>query len=196
MTSSVESATVNDNSVRSAGFGFHHRAALALAGTIPLPSPFPASGRVYLIGVANSQTTNGNGHSNGVDFYLKSVQVISERNILSRTLEIDSVRAIGFHRASDHNGHDQHPRANGDDWQVVPIDDSNTVAEAMQRLRDARNGNQNGSLEVLLYEKAVLYVHEAAPVLHHQELGITAAISAEAGSMLADMVTPVAKGCC
>lgn len=196
MISSVESATVNDNLVRPAGFGFHHRTALALAGTIPLPSPFPASGRVYLIGVANTQTTNGNGHSNGVDFYLKSVQVISERNILSRTLEIDSVRAIGFHRPSEHKDHDRPPHVNGDDWQVVPIDDSNTVAEAMQRLRDARNGSQNGSLEVLLYEKAVLYVREAAPVLHHQELGITAAISAEAGSMLADMVTPVAKGCC
>ncbi len=166
-----------------------------MAGTIPLPSPFPASGRVYLIGASNSHGTNGNGHKNGVEFYLKSVQVISERNIVTRTLELDSVRAIAFENGADRSGHDHH-KANGDHWTVTPVDESSRIAEAMQRLRDAKGESQNGSLEVLLYDKAVLYVREAAPVLHHQELGITAAVSADAGSMLADMVTPIAKGCC
>jgi len=187
---------VSDNSVRPAGFSLHHRAALALAGTIPLPSPFPASGRVYLVGVSKSHETNGNGHKNGVDFYLKSVQVISERNIVSRTLEIDSVRAIGFSGGAEHNGHEKHRERDSGDWTIIPLDESSKVGEAMRRLSDAQGQSENGSLEILLYDRAVLYVHEAAPVLHHQELGITAAVSAEAGSMLADMVTPIGKGCC
>lgn len=167
-----------------------------MAGTIPLPSPYPASGKVFLIGVWHPHEMGSNGQTHGIDFYLKSVQVISERNTISRTLEIDSVRAVGFHQCSEGNGQLHSQNGNGAGWAVVPVHESKRLADAMQRFHETPHESQQCSSEVLLYENAVLYVREAAPVLHHQELGITAAVSAEAGSMLADMVSPIAKGCC
>ena len=59
--------------------------AIALAGTVPLPAPFPASGPVSVILIREDD---------GWETYVKIVQVVSLQRIVTRFVRRADIRAI------------------------------------------------------------------------------------------------------
>ncbi len=156
--------------VRPSEFGPKQELAFALTGTVALPSPFPATGQVFLLIVAGAPEREG---PQALKFFLKSVQVVNSQCIATRTIARDAVRAIGYYSKGGQETRDG-------EWTVVPIDRLPQIALAATQAAEAREIDRSGSLEFLLFENAVLYVPESAQVLHRLEFGLTAAVSAVA----------------
>jgi hypothetical protein len=163
----------------SSELGSNQRLALTLVGTVQLPSPVPATGRVF-IGI--------NPHHDEAlptaspQFFLKSVQTVSSRHVITRIFDLAHLRAVGL------------PAATGEEY-AYPTRETHLlegnildeIKRAQQLLRQAATTTtQPEALELLLYEDAVLHVREDAPVLLHQvfEYGATAAECAELGGIL------------
>jgi hypothetical protein len=144
---------------------FHptHHTAIALAGTVPLPSPHPASGLVSLVAMRDGDD---------IEVFVKILQVVSDRRVITRFVRPDDVRAI---RA--HPGH--HAAAGPESWPVLSI--KKIRAELERRVGELRErAAKTGILdEAAWYAAGVVYVHESAPVLHRDEVGVTAAVSCE-----------------
>lgn len=155
---------------RSTEIGLEQEAALAIAGAVALPSPFPATGRVSLVMVLGDRAGQ---KAAPARFFIKSVQVISERNIVTRIVGLEDLRAVGFFAEGEE------PGACGE-WTLLPIRRLSGRIEAATRSLTEVGAEPDGSYEFLLFQRAVLYVSEATAVLHRQEFGLTAAISAEA----------------
>ena len=159
---------MNGASERSTELGPDQRLALALAGTVALPSPFPATGRVSVLMVPRPRQHD---QATELDFFLKSIHVVSPRNIVTRIVEIDALRAVGCY--SGDGGYSW-----GGEWTVVPAGYlSEKIKAAMKSLSSADLGPGGGSYEIPLLESAVLYVPESTPVLHRQELSLEASVT-------------------
>src|SRR4051812_16597879 len=68
----------------------------ALAGTVPLPSPFPAYGRLSL-GVF---PVSGEINAATARFYLKTVQAIGDREVETRMVRLEDLRAVKYRSAN------------------------------------------------------------------------------------------------
>jgi hypothetical protein len=144
---------------------FHpcHQTAFAIAGTVPLPSPYPASGAVSVVIARDGEE---------FEVFVKILQVVSDRRIITRLVRPEDIRAIrGYPEGTDGGGPES--------WPVLGI--KKIAGELESRARELRaRAAKTGILdEAPWYHAAIVYVAEAAPVLHRNEVGVTAAVSSE-----------------
>jgi hypothetical protein len=138
---------------------------MALAGTVALPSPFPASGAVSIVAIPED---------GDCEMFIKVVQVVSLKRIITRLVRPQDIRAL----RAPANG----TRLGGPEtWPIrLPKVIGPEIAALEQDIR--RILEQSGArseVAVPWYPAAIVYVPEMAPVLHRLEIGLTAAISAE-----------------
>ncbi len=144
---------------------FHstHQAALKIAGTVALPSPFPACGAVSIV-VAPED--------GDYETYIRIVQHVSSRRIITRFVRLADVRAI---RAPEPGAGQGGP----DTWPLLgPKEVLRRISKKEKELRGAATKSGSASESDWL-PAAIVYVPEAAPVLHRNDIGVTAAVSAE-----------------
>jgi hypothetical protein len=144
---------------------FHpsHQAAIKLAGTVALPSPFPASGAVSIV-VAPEDGEH--------ETYLRIVQAITAKRIITRFVRLADVRAI---KAPTTPGSPEGPET----WALIgPKQIQRMIADMEKKLR-ASASKSGASTESEWLPSAIVYVPESAPVLHRNDVGVTAAVSAE-----------------
>jgi hypothetical protein len=144
-----------------------HRTAMTLAGTVSLPSPFPACGAVSIVIVPRGGE---------YETYVKITQTISAKRIITRFVRPGDVRAI-LTRAdgSAPGGPDGGPYQLSED-----IRGEISRREEMLREEFRRSAAPaTAELETEWHPAAILYVPESAPVLHRDEVGVTAAVSSE-----------------
>ena len=169
-------------------FSPKQKAAFALAATVALPSPFPASGRI-IIGIMPRPA-----ESVPERFYVKTVESKSDKHIITQLVNLDDLRAVRLHPESG-------PYANLSEWTLLTREDLNDVIElAKQDLMGAVGTSRRG-FEFLLFaermadrdgegrkhsgdgappeRKGVIYVPETAPVLVRAEFGVAAAEAAD-----------------
>lgn len=143
---------------RPSDFGPAHLLALSLAGTVSLPSGFPATGDLYLVPGPES------GASRHV---LKLVQAVNNLHEITRFLGLEDLRAISM---PDGDGSD--PDAARRTFGVERL--AKVIEEAVAAL-------SRGAAEWPLGLGVVIHVREAAPVLVRilSHFGVTAAEAAE-----------------
>jgi hypothetical protein len=144
---------------------FHasHQAALKIAGTVALPSPFPACGSLSIV-VAPED--------GDYETYIRIVQHVSSRRIITRFVRLADVRAI---RAPETEAAHGAPET----WPVVGHKEVlRRISKKEKELRGAATKSGSASESEWL-PAAIVYVPEAAPVLHRNDVGVTAAVSAE-----------------
>lgn len=169
---------------------FHpcHHDALTLAGTVALPSPYPACGSVSVV---------VSSHDGDFEVYVKILQVVGERRIITRFVRPEDVRAIRAHPGAATGG-------GPETWPVIGI--KKLQAELDRRSQELIARARTGLFdESPWYPAAIVYVPETAPVLHRNEVGVTAAVSAEEVAFadawsgcchIASVAHPEAIGCC
>lgn len=143
---------------------FHpgHHTALRLAGTVPLPSPFPASGPVSVMVAPDGEH---------FEIYVKILHVVGDKRIITRFVRPEDIRAI---RARPETGAHGGPET----WPIHGIKQVGNELE--QRAKELIEKAKKGIFEeAVWYAAAIVYVVESAPVLHRNEIGVTAAVSAE-----------------
>jgi hypothetical protein len=153
-----------------------HEAA-ALVGTVTLPSPYPASGAASFV------LTDWGGDT---VIYVKIVQVVNKKRIITRFVKPEDIVAIRSEPAHD-KAH------NPETWPLLGPAKTKKELETGEKtiIADAATAGVT-YLEELWHAAAILYVREAAPVLHRYEAGVTAAVSAESP----DMFAPAGIPCC
>lgn len=142
---------------------FHHQA-VALVGTVALPSPYPAYGVVSFV------LSDWDGDA---VIYVRIVQVVSQRRAITRFVRPEDIRAIRIKPDGDDD-------ADPESWPI--LGPAKTRREIADRQADIIAHAQEAGvkhLEESWHVAAILHVHEAAPVLHRHEAGVTAAASAE-----------------
>ena len=167
---------------RDPGFEFDHdqKVAFALAGTVALPSPFPASGRVS-IGIFQ-QIKGQEKRVKEPTYYLKSVQLITETLIVTRIFSLSDLRAARTYT-------DTASTDGSAEWTL------STVEEAWGEISNTIKLIKGENLEVIWKRAAILYVLESTPVLTRVEKGLTAAESCVFLDRIATAVlTSVEKG--
>jgi hypothetical protein len=154
----------------STDFGNGMKNLLAEAGTVTLPWPPPASGPLFM-GI--NPDSSKDLPSGSPRFFLKSVQTVSPRQVITRITDLRELRAVSLPGEAE-NG-EQPPRV----FKTVngiagPIE---RIARRLEEAADAKPG----VYEELLFSDAVIYVRETAPVLVRieYEFGVTAADAAE-----------------
>jgi hypothetical protein len=144
---------------------FHssHHAALTLAGTVPLPSPYPACGPVSVVIALDDKE---------FEFFVKIVQVVSDKRIITRFVRPEDVRAIRGHPEGKGGG-------SPESWPVLGVKKIKAALEKRTRELVAKAEKTGVLDEASWYDSAIVYVAESAPVLHRDEVGVTAAVSCE-----------------
>ena len=145
--------------------GAEQRLAFALAGTVALPSPFPASGQLSL------GTTAGGARnfvSETSDHYLRLVHVISPKLVITRFLALEDVRAVSLPG-----------KTLADPRQSLTRSDSNFSQVIDKAKTQLTKGPKAGLNETVVFPDVIIYVPETAPVLLRlaYEFGVTAAES-------------------
>ncbi|MEJ7636927.1 MAG: hypothetical protein WKF75_02790 [Singulisphaera sp.] len=153
-------------------FGGEQRAAFALSGTIGLPSPSPAAARIYIGIMPKSESGDA-----APRFFLKLVERIGFKLIVTRFVELDDVRAVRIRSGTGEAG---------DPWTW-----SFQTAEALHgEIQAAKVALEAAARDGAAYElpfsaghEGVVYVPETAPVLVRTEYGVPAAEAAEAAHL-------------
>jgi hypothetical protein len=144
---------------------FHssHHTALTLAGTVPLPSPYPACGHVSLVIARDGED---------YEIFVKILQVVSDKRIITRFVRPEDIRAIRGNPGGTSGG-------GPESWPVLGI--KKIKGELDKRAKELlEKAKKTGVLdEAPWYVSAIVYVAESAPVLHRDEVGVTAAVSSE-----------------
>jgi hypothetical protein len=145
--------------------------AFRLAGTVGLPSPYPATGSVEIVALVGDD-------GKPVEVYLRVIHRLSLRLKIARLVELSSVRAVyaAWRPAATAPPVVSHPAP-----APSPTDWSVRTAKAVRThvLRRLRVGKAKGRVVFPLLPAAIVYVPESAPVLMDVEIGMTAAESAE-----------------
>lgn len=164
--------------VKSTEFSAEHWTSLHLSNTIAVPSASQPPGRLYF-GI--KFLPEADDADLEPQFYFKVVQLIHEREMIARTFEEESVKAIRYRVPSGVKGE---PSAPG--WTIRTIRQLGKDLKKLRALlekeaeREAKAVAKTGekpvkvSHEALLYEYATLYVPAAAPVLLRRDHGLTA----------------------
>ncbi len=177
---------MESNPSRSTDFGPNQRIALALAGTVPVPSPVPASGRVYL-GINPQHDESLIANAGSPRFFLKVIQKVSAKQVITRIFALAELRAVSLlSTLGEGEGYEAR--------QLQPVEEfHDQLLYAKARLEEAAT-RAEGVYDLLLFHDAVLYVREAAPVLVRiqYEFGVTAAESAEN----VEIIEKKSKHCC
>jgi hypothetical protein len=140
-----------------------HHTALHLAGTVSLPSPYPASGPVSVV-VARDD--------GDLEVFVKILQVVGDKRIITRFIRPDDIRAV-------RGNPDGQPGGGLESWPILGI---KKIKGKLDKLTKEllEKAEKTGILgEAVWYPSAIVYVPESAPVIHRDEAGVTAAVSAE-----------------
>ncbi|HEX3446707.1 MAG TPA: hypothetical protein VHS97_00535 [Isosphaeraceae bacterium] len=153
--------------------------ALALAGTVALPSPFPASARISMV---ISPEPSEDGTSTEQRFSLKLVEVIGDKLVVTRFVRVEHVRAIRFRSGRNTN----------DDpwtWQLktsreLYADFRTTEDELKAYSQTFKSAGTKFSFEQNLESgtRGIVYVPETAPVLVRTEVAVVAAQAVDIAS--------------
>jgi hypothetical protein len=200
---------VPDPSKPASEFADEQIIAHTLAGTVMLPAPFPASARIY-IGIKPRKNAKS-----AERFYLKIVEVVSDKYVATRLVNLDDFRAVRL-RPDASRGADLR------DWTFKTADDLQTeLEEAKATLRQAASEDL-GAHELSLFSagqskaperqrsrqvddagragqyaaaaaepEGVVHVPESAPVLVRVEYGVVAA-----EAVVAYSPGPLRSRCC
>lgn len=153
--------------------------AYELAGTVPLPSPFPASGPVW---IAFQRPAGGK----PIYVFLKVIHHVAPRLRIARLVRLEDVRGIRILKSCEPAA--AAPTESRRPAVAPPPADHSaaceweqwSVADLHARVRDAVDKHEPKSDdEFPLFPNAILYVPETAPVLMQVDAGMTAAESAE-----------------
>jgi hypothetical protein len=151
-------------------FGQTTKDALAKAGTVALPCPSPASGRLYL-GINPDFDPHLAGGS--PKFFLRLVQIVSEKQTITRIVDLNELRGISLPLPPTKEGRTarEFRTVNGIAKEIGAATDSLTRAEQVK----------SGVYELCLFEDAIIFVPESAPVFVQiqYEFGVYAAEAAE-----------------
>jgi hypothetical protein len=140
-----------------------HLHAIKLAGTVALPSPFPAFGSISIV-VAPDDGDH--------ETYLRIVQSVTGKRIITRFVRLADVRAIRAPATAE-------AALSPETWDLIgPKEVQRRIAEKEKELRAAAS-KSGSATEAEWLAAAIVYVPEAAPVLHRNDVGVTAAVSAE-----------------
>jgi hypothetical protein len=144
---------------------FHqsHQTAIKLAGTVALPSPYPSCGAVSIM------VTPDDGE---FETYVKIVQIVSARRIVTRFIRLADVRAV---RAPAPGGAACGPES----WPIIGPKEVRRQTEKKEKDLRAQVTKSGAAAESEWLPAAIIYAPEAAPVLHRNDVGVTAAVSAE-----------------
>jgi hypothetical protein len=145
-------------------FTNEHHHAVTIAGTIALPSPYPATGRAFFVlSEWDSEQV----------IYIKLVQVVNLRQIITRYIRPEDVRAIRPKPASATSD-------DPNDWPILsPAKTQKEIRAGEATIVAHATAAKLHYLEELWHPEVILYVPESAGVLHRHEIGATAAVSAE-----------------
>ncbi len=144
-------------------FTIDHHQAVTLAGTVPLPSPYPAYGQAFFA------YTEWDGEP---VVYVKLVQVVSPKNIVTRFIKPEDVRAIRTRTASEYTDPETWPL-------LSPTKTRKAIDDGIKAIIAKAKAAKATHLEISWQTAAILYVAEAAPVLHRHDVAMTAALSFE-----------------
>jgi hypothetical protein len=160
-------------------YGDEQIAALSLAGTVALPSPFPASARISMV---MSPEPSEDGTSTEQKFSLKLVEVIGDKLIVTRFVSLENVRAIRFCFGSN---------TNDDPWiwklkifRELSADFRTTKEELKAYSQTFKNAGTIFSFEQNLESgtRGIFYVPETAPVLVRTDVAVVAAQAVDIAS--------------
>jgi hypothetical protein len=140
-----------------------HQTAIKLAGTVALPSPFPSCGAVSVV-VAPEDGE--------FETYVKIVQIVSVRRIVTRFVRLDDVRAV---RAPAQGSAAGGPES----WPFIGPKEARRQIEKKEKDLRAQVKKSGSAAESDWLPAAIIYAPEGAPVLHRNDVGVTAAVSAE-----------------
>ena len=163
--------------------------ALALAGTVALPSPFPASARISMV---ISPEPSEDGTSTEQRFSLKLVEVIGDKLVVTRFVRVEHVRAIRFRLGRNTN---EDPWT----WQLKTSRELYADFRATEHELKTYSQTFNNAREKISFEqnlksgtRAIVYVPEIAPVLVRTEVAVVAAQAVDNAS---SYWAPYAKAC-
>jgi hypothetical protein len=162
--------------------GAEHKLAFDLAGTVGLPSPFPATGRVSLIRSAQNEAGPSGGSK--PRFFIKILQSVSPKQIMTVFVDPYDVRGVRYHTGRG-------TVADASSWKFMNIDDVRArIKSAIEELTKPSYA-ASGSFEIPLFEEAIVYVPESAPLLARAEIALVAAVAAENRSFRTCPTEPV-----
>jgi hypothetical protein len=140
-----------------------HQGALKIAGSVALPSPFPACGTLSILVAPDDGE---------YETYIRIVQQVSGRRIITRFVRLADVRAIRAPDASE-------AHCTPETWPIIGLKEvQRRIGKKEKELRTAAT-KSGSACESEWLPAAIVYVPEAAPVLHRNDVGVTAAVSAE-----------------
>ncbi len=160
--------------VPSLEFGADHILGLDLVGTVELPSPVPAAGRIYLVRYPSPP-----GDQAQHKLFIKIVEKINDSHIITRIVSPEHVRAIRFNSSGAAGTNTETTVLNGNQLrrEIESIDWQNFV-------RDHRSSYE---IELRPQQTGVVMVPESSPVILRHEQTVPAATSLS--------ITPGAQPC-
>ena len=167
-------------------YGDAQIAALTLAGTVAMPTPFPASAQISMV---MSPEPSEDGISTEQRFSLKLVEVIGDKLIVTRFVSLENVRAIRF--CSGSNTMDDPWRWKLKISKELSVDLRTTMEELKAHSQSFASAGTKLSFEHVLESglRGIVYVPETAPVLVRTEVAVVAA-------QAVDIAHPVAMRVC
>ena len=160
-------AETGNKSAPATELGSDHLAALSLVGTVALPSPFPATGRILVIQLP--PPPKGDVQA-APKYHIKIVQKINDSCIITRFVEHNAVSLIRFQLATEGESPEQGP------FSLDHAGVQKLVGGLKWNVADERASYE---IEPFPQHTGVVNVPETQPVLLGYELSVPAATSLE-----------------
>lgn len=141
--------------------------ALGLVGTVALPSPFPASGRILLV---RHPLPPGTDDESARKYHVKIVQAINDSCIVTRFVDHNAVRLIRFQPASQGEPSKERP---------FSLDQAAVQKMVSDQKWDVTDERASHEIEPYPQHTGVVHVPETQPVLLRYDLSVPAATSLE-----------------
>jgi hypothetical protein len=147
--------------------GSEHLVALSLAGTVALPSPFPATARVFVVQLPPPPQVKD---VSARKYHIKIVQKINDSCIITRFVDHNAVSLIRFQPANEGESPSKQP---------FSLDHAK-LQELVGGLKwDVVDERASHEIEPFPQHTGVVHVPETQPVLLRYELSVSAATSLE-----------------
>jgi len=162
-----QKSTTGKKGAPSKELGADHLFALGLVGTVALPSPFPATGRILVV---RHPLPPGIHDESARKYHIKIVQTINDSCIITRFVDHNAVSLIRFQPASE-----------GESSQEKPFRLDHAEVQKLVSGQDWDVHDERASHEIEPFPQytGVVHVPETQPVLLRHELTVPAATSLE-----------------